>query len=50
MGDLVVGAEGSDLPTSKVCPVAGYDSVWETKMTYEVLPQEFDYLLPRDFG
>ena len=38
IGDLVLGAEGNNLPIGDVCPVVGYDGVQEAEATYEVLP------------
>jgi len=49
MDDLVLGAEGSHLSASEVRSTVGYDGVQKAEATYEVLPHEFDHLLPCDF-
>ena len=49
MGDLVLGAGSSHLSASEVSSVVGYDGVSEAEVTYDVLPHEFDHLLPCDF-
>jgi len=41
VGDLVLGA---------VRFIVGYNGVREDEATYDAMPQEFDYLLPCNFG
>ena len=50
MNDLVLIAEGSNLSAGEVCSLVGYDGMREDEATYEVLPHEFDHLLPCNFG
>ena len=48
MGDLVFGTEACHLFAGEVRSVVEDDGTREPKVTYDVLPEEFDNLLSRD--
>jgi len=48
MCDVVLGTEADHLFVGKISSVIGDDSVGYPKVTYYVLPEELDNLLPTD--
>ena len=50
MGDLVLGTEVRYLPSCKNGPIVGDDGMRKFDIAHDVLPKEFDNLLPRDIG
>jgi len=50
LGNLVLGVKAHHLPTRKVGHVARDNSMGKSKVTHDVLPEEFDNLLPIDIG
>ena len=50
MSDFVLGAEARHFPAREVGPVVGDDGLGKSKVTHDILPEEFDTLLPYDIG
>ena len=50
VGDLVFGTKTCHLLAGEICPIVEDDGIRESKVTYDVLPEELDYLLFRDVG
>ena len=50
MGDLILRAEARHLQAHKVDPVIGDDGMRQSEVIHNVLPEQFNNLLPCDVG